>query len=166
MQDGSTRVQILDSRYIQRKYDKLGNLTKVLYDQDELVLSNYRYIITKFNTENPYEGKSSYETVVFDALSDTEASKRNFYFFRNNAMPNLILTMEDEITNPDEVKAAISRFEESYRGSENSNKVMASGGIKEVKTIDFTNKDLDLLELKKFSIKQFGMVFRIDPRFL
>lgn len=43
---------------------------------------------------------------------------------------------------------------------------MALGGVKEIRTLDVSNRDLELLELRKFSVKVFGMLFGFDPRFL
>jgi hypothetical protein len=70
---------------------------------------------------------SAYESVVYDALSDREASKRNFYFFKNNAMPSVILTLDDEIENPEEMDKAIKQFEDKYKGTEKSHGVLATG---------------------------------------
>lgn len=166
MGDGSKRVQILDSRGVSKDADGFWNMKRFYYNQKEYPLSKIHSQITKYDPDDANFWMSIYETVVYVAFSDFEASKRNYYFFKNNAMPNVILTMEDWIENPEEVNAAIKRFEDRYKWSENAHGVMATGGIKEVKTIDFTNRDLELLELNKFSIKKMGIVFWFDPRFL
>jgi len=163
---GEPVVQILDSRWINLRFDKYGNTTKVLYNNKEIPLNRVVSQVTQYDPDKQWYGMSAYESVVYDALSDREASKRNFYFFKNNAMPSVILTLDDEIENQEEIAAAIKQFEDKYKGTEKSHGVLASWGIKEVRTIDFSNKDLELLELKKFAIKKMWVIFWFDPRFL
>jgi len=159
-------IQILDSRWIDQYTDNYGNINRILYNNKELDIQRVFRQINLYDPNLPKQWMSVYESVVYDAFSDKETSKRNYYFFKNNAMPWVILTLDDEIENPEEIEAAIKQFEENYKWSEKSNKVLASGWIKEVRTIDVSNKDLELLELKKFSIKKMGVIFWFDPRFL
>ena len=166
MWDGSRRVQVLDSRYIYKDFDKYGNTIKMKYNGEELPLTDTISQIVKYDPDRPWYGLSIYHTVVYDALSDFESAKRNYMFFRNWAIPNIILTMEDDIENEDEVNAAIEQFEQKYKGTDKSHGVLALGWVKEVRTLDISNRDLELLDLRKFSIKVFGMLFWFDPRFL
>jgi len=160
------RIQILDSRWITQEFDSLGNVKKIKYNNKEIDKSRVIRQITHYDPNRNWYGMSPYEGIVYDAMSDREASKRNFYFFKNNAMPSVILTLDDEIENPEEIEKAIKQFENKYKGTEKSHGVMASWGIKEVKTIDISNKDLELLDLEKFAIKKTGIVFWFDPRFV
>lgn len=166
MWDWSNRIQVLDSRKVVKILDDFWNVKWFKYGWKDLPLEKTYWQVTKYDPDNQNYWMSVYESIIFDAMSDYEASKRNYYFFKNNAMPSVILTMEEDIENPDEVTEAIKRFEDKYKGSEKSHWILASGWIKEVRTIDFTNKDLELLELKKFAIKKMGVVFWFDPRFL
>jgi len=159
-------LQILDSRGIRQSFDKMWNVKQMRYNSTELDLSRVVKQITQYDPDSPWIGMSSYESIVYDAMSDREASKRNFYFFKNNAMPSVILTLDDEIENAEEMENAIKQFEEKFKGSEKSNWVLATWGIKEVRTIDISNKDIELLELKKFAVKKMWVIFWFDPRFL
>jgi capsid portal protein len=76
--------------------------------------------IVKYDPDRPGYGMSIYNSVIYDAFSDREASKRNYMFFKNGAMPNIILTMDDDLENEDEINAAIDQFELKYRGTDNS----------------------------------------------
>jgi len=166
MWDGSTRVQILDTRATMKEFDWFWNLKKVDYNSKALPLDRFHGQTTQYDPDNQNYWMSAYESVVFDAMSDFEASRRNYYFFKNNAAPSVILTLSDDIENEDEMKEAISQFKQRFSWTENSHGVLASSGIKEVKTISLSNKDIELLELKKFAIKKMGVVFWFDPRFL
>lgn len=166
MGDWNRRVQILDSRKIERKTDAYWNIKEVKYDAKEVALKDYTCQIVRYDPDNSSMWMSMYNPVVYDALSDREASEKNYMFFKWNAMPSVILTMSDDIENEDEVNAAIDQFEHKYKGTDKSHGVLALWWIKEIRTLDVSNRDLELLDLKKFSIKVFGMLFKFDPRFL
>jgi len=166
MGDGSKRIQILDSRNIEQKFDSLGNIKEFKYDGSVLNLWDIVGQIIKYDPDKPWYWMSIYQTVVFDALSDRESAKRNYMFFRNGAIPNIILTMDDDLENEDEINSAIDQFEQKYKGTDNSHWILALWGVKEVRTLDVSNRDLELLDLRKFNVKVFGMLFGFDPRFL
>ena len=166
MGDGSRRVQVLDSRYVHKDFDKYGNITQMTFNGEELSKSDTISQIVKYDPDRPGYWLSIYNTVVYDALADHESAKRNYMFFRNWAIPSVILTMEDDIENEDEINAAIDQFEQKYQWTEKSHGILALWWVKEIRTLDISNRDLELLDLRKFSIKVFGMLFWFDPRFL
>ena len=166
MWNWETKIQVMDTRGMKKEFDGFGNIKEVEYNTKKIKLEKFHSQITQYDPNNQNIGMSIYESIVFDAMSDFEASKRNFYFFKNNAAPSLILTLSDDIENEEEMKEAITQFKEKFSWSENSHWVMASSGIKEVKTVSLSNKDIELLELKKFAIKKMWVVYWFDPRFL
>lgn len=166
MGDGSYRMQILDSRYIEKSFDDYWNIKGIKYNREDIAVDDTVNQVVKYDPDRPWYGMSIYQTVVYDALSDQEAGKRNYMFFKNGAIPNIILTMDDDLENEDEINAAIDQFETKYKGTDNSHWVLALGGVKEIRTLDVSNRDLELLDLRKFSVKVFGMLFWFDPRFL
>lgn len=126
----------------------------------------YNHII-KRDPDRPNFGMSKYFSVVYDGLSSGEISKRNFYFFQNNAMPGVVLMLKNiDGAKPEEYVQAIKTFENKYRGSKNTSKVAGSNFIEDVKVLEMNHKDLQLLELDVLTIKKIGMIFGIDPRLL
>jgi hypothetical protein len=89
-------------------------LKKVDYNSKPLPLNKFHGQTTQYDPDNQNYGMSVYESVVFDAMSDFEASRRNYYFFKNNAAPSVILTLSDDIENEDEMKEAISQFKKKF----------------------------------------------------
>ena len=166
MGDWNYRIQVLDSRYIDTKFDNYWNIQEIKYNNEVVDINNIACQIIKYDPDRPWYWMSIYQTVVFDALSDKEAGKRNYMFFKNGAIPNIILTMDDDLENEDEINAAIDQFERKYKWTDNSHWVLALWWVKEVRTLDVSNRDLELLDLRKFSVKVFGMLFWFDPRFL
>jgi len=163
---GKNFIQILDSRKVRQELDDFWNVKEIYYNEKKLDKKRVIKQITQYNPNHIWYWMSAYESVVYDAMSDKETSKRNYYFFKNNAMPWIILTLSDDIQNPDEIKQAIKQFENKYKWSEKAHWILASNDIKEVRMVDISNKDLELLELKKFMIKKMWVIFWFDPRFL
>jgi hypothetical protein len=53
-----------------------------------------------------------------DALTDSESSKRQMYFFVNNANPDMIIMLDkDVISDPDQARLYREQFEREYKGT-------------------------------------------------
>jgi len=163
--------QIVDSRTIIKEVDKFWNI--VWYKQ--ISGMNMRNIpkdwlynsIVRYDSNNPNYWKSIYQGIVYDALSDTESSKRQFYFFENNSVPNALFMLDPNITmDKDKLSQIKEDVNNKYKGSENAHKIMIAGGIQDVKILELSNKDLDLINLRNFIVKKWWMVFQIDPRII
>ena len=161
---------VVDSRTMQKKVDNwliVGFKQIVKWNSKEYNTDTmYNHIIKK-DPDHPYYGVSKYYSVVYDALSSGEISKRNYYFFQNNAKPDLVLMMEQiPWMDPKEYSEIVKRFEDKYAGSKNAHKTIATNAVKDIKVLEMNHKDLQLLELDVLSMKKIGMIFGIDPRLL
>ncbi|HPJ86844.1 MAG TPA: phage portal protein [Candidatus Pacearchaeota archaeon] len=88
-------------------------------------------------------------------MSDTESSKRQFYFFENNSVPNALFMLDPNITmDKDKLSQIKEDVNNKYKGSENAHKIMIAGGIQDVKILELSNKDLDLINLRNFIVKK------------
>lgn len=76
--------------------------------------SIYNHIVKK-DPDSPYNGMSKYEPVVWDALSSEQISKRNYYFFQNNARPDIVVMMKSMPNmKKDEYSHYLDQFEQKY----------------------------------------------------
>jgi len=163
------QVQVVDSRIMEKEIDKKWNITA--YKQRSkwgvTAISPDRIYnsIVRFNARSPYYGESLYKSIIYDAMSEKESARRSFYFFKNNAMPNVLFMLDPEIDkkNFQEIE---QRINDKYKWIENSSKPMISGAIQDAKVLHVNNKDLDLINLREFLIKKMGIVFQIDPRLI
>jgi len=73
------RMQILDSRYVTQELDDYWNIKWIKYGSSSKELDLNRIIkqITQYDPDLPWYWMSVYESIVFDALSDRESSKRS-----------------------------------------------------------------------------------------
>lgn len=161
-------AQVVDNRTITKEVDKYWNILWYLQPKTwKKILNDKMYnSISRYNSSNPMYWQSLYESIVYDAFSEKESSKRQFYFFKNNAVPNSVFILDPEIATKDNIKQAQEMIDNKFKWSANSNKPLVSNAIKDVKILDVTNKDLDLINLREFFIKKMWIVFQIDPRLI
>lgn len=170
MLDWSIKCQVLDSRTIQKKTDSLWNIVWYIqynWTQIKNIPVDWLYnSIVRYDPQNPNYWKSLYKWIVYDAMSDTESSKRQFYFFKNNAVPWAIMMLDSNITDVEIIKKTEQAIKDKYQWSDNAHKIMIAGWVKDVKLLELSNKDLDLLWLRNFLVKKRGVVFKMDPRII
>ena len=160
--------QIADSRTIVKNADKFWTVQSYTQMSGGAVKNiPYDWLynsIVRYDPNNPVYWKSLYKSIVYDALSDKESSKRQFYFFKNSAVPNAVFMLDPEITNKETLDMIKSDMKDKYQWSENSHKTIISSAIKDIKILELSNKDLDLINLRKFVIQKMAILFQIDPR--
>lgn len=164
-------AQVVDSRTIKKKIDNKWNI--ISYEQrwingkvNNISVEDMYNSIVRFNSDNPFYWASLYQGILYDAMADKETSRRNFYFFKNNAVPNIIFMLNPEFTNKEEIKLFEEDIKKKYQWAENSSKFMLSNAITDAKVLDINNKDLDLIQMREFFIKKMAIVFQIDPRII
>lgn len=162
--------QIVDSRTVRKDVNQYWEV--VWYSQfswwryQSIPLSWMYNSIVRYDPENPAYWKSLYKTIVYDALSDWESSKRQFYFFKNSWVPNAVFMLNPEIINQETIDWIRNDIKTKYTWSTNAHKSIISSWITDVKLLELTNKDLDLLNLRKFIILKMWILFHIDPRII
>ena len=170
MLDWSKQCQILDSRTVEKKTDSFWNITGYVqraWTQIKNIAPDWLYnSIVRYDPQNPNYWKSLYKWIVYDAMSDLESSKRQFYFFKNNAVPWALIMLDQNIQDIEMIKKVEQSIKEKYQWSDNAHKIMIAGWVKDVKLLELTNKDLDLLWLRNFLVKKRGVVFKMDPRII
>lgn len=163
------KAQVVDSRTIRKQFDSFWNL--INYKQisnwisKDIPKDNLYNSIVRYNSDNPNYWASLYTSILYDAIAEKETARRNYYFFKNNAVPNIIFMLDPEIK-WNELKIADEMISRKYKGTENSFKHIVSNWIKDAKVLDMSNKDLDLIQLREFFIKKMWMVYQIDPRII
>lgn len=100
--DGMDRVaglQVLDPRTVRIKADKYGVITR--YEQrvsGEVIVFDPSDVFHMRAEEDPdcsIIGLSRVESILYDVLSEDEAMKSNYAYFRNRFMPEAIVQVEE-----------------------------------------------------------------------
>ena len=123
------------------------------------------YTVYEEDPENENLSMWKLDWIIFDALSDFESSKRNYIFFRNDAVPNAIF-MLDENMNEKQFQFAIEQIKAKYSGSNNAHKFIANNAIKDVKILNVSNRDMEFLNQKTFTIEKIASAFWIPLEIL
>ena len=118
------------------------------------------------DVNNPFNGMSLLEGIIWEALSDGESAKRNFYFFKNNWVPNAIFQLDGDGIKEEEIQMASDRIKKELTGSENAHKFIVSNWIKDVKTLSMTNKDIEFISGRKLNTEKVCSVFWVPKSIL
>ena len=151
---GLHSFQVLDPRTIQITANKYGEIVK--YTQrigenvQEFEADEIFYLTETIDPDNEIVGLSKIESLIYDVMGDDEAMKSNYAFFKNNAVPNSIVILEDEISE-DNYQNAINSLKKQFSGGANRHKVSTNVGIKDIKTIGQSNKDMEFISLRQFT---------------
>lgn len=149
--------QVLDPRTIRVVANKHGEIIGYIqtvgwdsqsYTPDELL--HYRDMI---DHDNEVFGISKVETLVYDILGDEESGKSNFSYFKNNAIPSSIIVLDNEL-NEDETKLALEQLQKNFSWGENKHRISASTGIKDIKVLGNTMKDMEFTVLRRFTTER------------
>lgn len=118
-----------------------GRQVEVEYSPDEII-----HIKTP-NPINPYRGKSVVEAAAMDIDTDNLAQEMIKMFFKNGAVPSVVLTSDQRITKDDIHRLQVD-LKRTYGGVKNAFKSMILGnGLKPV-TLSQSTKEMQFLELE------------------
>lgn len=146
--------QTLDPRTITIFLDKYGEVTR--YTQrvganfEHFEPNEIFHLVEMSDPDNEHLGLSRIETLVYDVMGDNEAMKSNYFFFKNNAVPNTIVILEDGIDD-EQYEKAIASMKAQFSGGANRHKVSTNIGIKDIRTIGQTYKDMEFTLLRQFT---------------
>ena len=98
------------------------------------------------------------EGIVWDAMADLEASKRNYQFFNNNMTPPSIFMLDKDLS-PEETNILIEQLKEQYAGTKNSYKPLIGAGIDDVKVLSVSPKDMEHILQRKLTTEKVASAF-------
>ena len=126
---------------------------KYVYQLDEVVHFKYP------NPVNPYRGLSPLRAAAIAADTDEYAAKWNRNFFFNAAQPSGVITLQGPITE-DRIQKIREQVKRMYTGVDNAHKVMVLSEA-DFKPVQLTHKDLQFLELRKFTREEIAAVYGV-----
>lgn len=168
------KFKILDTRGITKKTDKYGEKMEYIYTTGG---SNAKYndmqiidFVTNLDVDNSKKGVSIYESVVMDAIMQHESSRTQMYFFKNDQRPNMFIMLNPEMFQWSKGAQKKAEFDDirkkKYEWPSNSWKSKSSYLIKDIKTLDVSNVDLDLINLRKSNDEAISVVYMLDNRLI
>lgn len=164
-------LQPLDPRTITLVTDKYGTILKYIQKSRtgaELVEFQPEQIIHfKYGSNPDHEvlGFSPLETVIWEARTDLQAMIANYGFFENSAMPSVLYMLEDGMSEEDQ-NAAMQMIKKQFKGAKNRHKGGVLNGVKDIKTLNISQKDMEFLAGRKFHTEKICSAYGVPKFFL
>ena len=130
------------------------------YQPDELA-----YFKFEDDTNNSVNGMWLLQGVVYDALSDLEAMRTNYYFYQNSAIPSAILILEEWMS-VEEMQNAKDMFEQQFRWTKNQHKTLVAWWIKDIKTIALSPRDMEFINQRHLTTEKISALFGVPKAML
>jgi len=104
------------------------------------------------NPYNPYRGLSSLDAISIDANTDYKASQYQEVFFRNGAVPSVILkTPEEDDTSIEELRKIARMWDQKHAGAVKAHKTAVLRGGMSFDTIGLSQQEMDFIDSRQFT---------------
>lgn len=133
---------------------------------EKFILPRERVI--HFKTFNPYNdlvGVSTLSAVRSAAQTDEAAKQYNESFFKNSAIPSVVLEYPSSLRQ-EQAEQARKSFEDNFSGFKNAYKVAVAHSGMKVQTIEMTHTDMQFLEGRKANRDEILGIFRVPKTVL
>lgn len=114
---------------------------------------------------NPWVGRGVVASSINALNVDTSTQQFNANFFANQAVPSAVLEIEETL-DKDAHKRLKQELETMYSGTANAGKVMVVEGKSKFSPFMLTQKEMQYLEQRKFSMVEILAMFRVSPGML
>lgn len=160
---------IIDPRTIDVVTDKYGNIFKWIQRVKGLAQEYAAEDVLHFketdDPNSPVFGLSALEPIIWETRTDLSAMISNYAFFTNDATPGAQYILEDGLTDEQKNKV-IEDIKNQLKGPENRNKSIAVAGVKEIKTLQISQKDMEFNLLRKFTTEKICAAFGVPKAIL
>ena len=154
--------EILDSRMVSKYADEYWIIQKFVVQSNWYSKTYLPNELAYFKREDSVLYSVNWMWVlngcIYDAMSDLEAQKTNYSFYKNSAIPSAMLLLDDNLS-PEEMQNAKDQFEAQFRWSTNQHKTMVAWWVKDIKTISLTPRDMEFINQRHLTTEKISAVF-------
>lgn len=112
-----------------------------------------------FNPVNPHRGASIIGAAAETIDTDNEAEKYNLNFFKNGALPSIVLSTEQKLTQ-DIVNRLRAQWEREYGGTEKAHRMAILEGGLSLTAFSLSQRDMDFLLGQKYNRDKIFALFQ------
>lgn len=105
------------------------------------------------NLDNPLFGTTALSTLIYEVLGDDEASKVQYYWYLNDAVPSSLFVLADGLWSQ-EKEDAIAGIQATLKGAHNKGKSMITDTVKEIQPISVPTSSADDIERRKYNTEK------------
>lgn len=161
-------LQSLDPRTMSLVSDKNGNMIKYMQrvGQNSVEFLPEEILHFKIDTDPNHElfGFSPMETVIWEARTDLSAMMANYFFFENDAQPAIQYILDGDLSD-EEQKLAAQLIQDQFKGVKNRNRSGVLSGVKEIKTFNISQKDMEFLQGRRYTTEKICAAYGV-PKFM
>jgi len=160
---------VIDSRTLSAVTDQYGTVFKWIqrvkgvsqtYEPGEIL--NFKQ---HDDPNSPVFGLSPLEPIIWETRTDLSAMISNYAFFSNDATPGAQYILEEGLSDEQQNKV-IEDIQRQLSGPENRNKSIAVAGVKEIKSLQISPKDMEFNLLRKFTTEKVCAAFGVPKAIL
>lgn len=162
-------MQVLDPRSMAGVVDKHGTVLKyiqrvngqpaVIFEPDEII-----HWSEDSDPDQPMFGFPRINSILWEAKTDLSAMMSNYTFFENDAKPATIFIMDGGVPEED-IQKIKDKMDSKYSGATNRNKTSIMSGVKEIKNLGISQRDMEFIQQRKFSTAKICGAFGV-PEFV
>lgn len=109
-----------------------------------------------------FRGMSWLTPILPEVQADKAATRHKAKFFDNGAMPNMSITLSENVT-PDDFKRWVERFKEAHQGADKAYKTLFLAGGADVRPLSADFRQMDFKPLQGLSETRVAMAAGIHP---
>ena len=116
-----------------------------------------------FNPENAFVGMGTIQAAAMDIDNLLYATLWSKKFYENSARPDTVVIADSKVTiTPAQVEQFNADFNTKFQGADKSHKAMLLQGlVKDIKTLNPTQKEMDFIETKRLTRDDILAIFRV-----
>ena len=124
--------------------------------------------IVPFSYFNPLQDRTGLSPIAPLRLTidmAMDALRYNRQTFKNGGIPDYILFAENEMTDP-QIEAFYRRWEARFQGADKSHRPAIASGLKDMKSLAFSQREMEFIEGLKWSIEEVARVYGVPQPYL
>ena len=158
--DPRTMAIVADKHGTVLKYmQKVSGNETITFEPDEML-----HVVMDDDPDNELLGMSPLETALWEARTDISAAQSNYYFFENDAVPSTVYVLDERIPKSEQ-EATFDKIKAQFSGAENKHKSAVLSGVKEIKTIAMSHRDMEFVLGRKFNTEKVCSVYGV-PKYM
>lgn len=114
---------------------------------------------------SPVYGISPIEPILWELRTDLAAMVSNYALFQNDATPAAMYVFEEAMSD-DDIQKAVNKIKTQIKGAENRHKTLGMKGLKEIKTVSITNKDMEFTVLRGITTEKVCAAYGVPKSIL
>lgn len=158
-------LDTIDPRTIRVRADKFGEImayeqfvngkVSQVYDPSDVV-----NCYDELDPDNEVFGLSIMEGIILEILADNESSLTNYHYFKNSAVPSMVLKVSD-ITSDEEMVNTMKAMKQNFSWWKNKHKIGVLRGIEWIEKIQDSISDMSFEIMRGFNTNRICSAFGV-----